>query len=335
MQKQIKLLKRPEGTPVKSDFEVSQIPVGEPNEGEVLLRTIYISVDPYLRGRMSDTKSYVAPFELDAPITSAVIGQVIDSKSDHFTKNDLVLGHLPWQEYVVANETSIQKVDHQIAPASAYLSILGMTGLTAYFGLLDIGQPKEGETVVVSGAAGAVGSIVGQIAKIKGAHVVGIAGSDEKIDYLLNELKFDAAINYKTENIKQALEKSCPNGIDVYYENVGGEITDAVYPLLNKFARIPVCGAISAYNNQEMDIGPRVQTHLIKTSALMKGFTVGDYTSRFPEGVKALAEWLQEGKLTYEETITEGFDHTIDAFLDLFKGANLGKSVVKVAELEA
>lgn len=335
MQKQIKLQKRPEGTPVKSDFKVSQIPVGEPNAGEVLLRTIYISVDPYLRGRMSDAKSYVAPFELDTPITSGIIGQVLESKSDHFTKNDLVLGHLPWQEYAIANETSIQKVDHQIAPASAYLSILGMTGLTAYFGLLDIGQPKAGETVVVSGAAGAVGSVVGQIAKIKGAYVVGIAGSTEKIDYLLNELKFDAAINYKTENIKQALEKACPHGIDVYYENVGGEITDAIYPLLNKFARIPVCGAISAYNNQEADIGPRVQTHLIKTSALMKGFTVGDYTSRFPEGVKALAGWLQEGKLTYEETITEGFDHTIDAFLDLFEGANLGKSIVKVAELEA
>ncbi len=335
MQKQIKLLERPKGTPTKDDFEIARIPIGEPNDGEVLLRTIYISVDPYLRGRMSDANSYVAPFELNEPITSGVIGQVIESKSDHFKKNDVVLGHLPWQEYTVADETTIQKVDHHAAPASAYLSILGMTGLTAYFGLLDIGQPKEGETVVVSGAAGAVGSIVGQIAKIKGAYVVGIAGSDEKTDYLRSELKFDAAINYKTENIQKALEKVCPNGIDVYYENVGGEITDAIYPLLNKFARIPVCGAISAYNKQETDIGPRVQTYLIKTSALMKGFTVGDYAARFPEGMKELAQWLQEGKLTYEETITEGFDHTIDAFLNLFKGANLGKSVVKVADLES
>jgi NADPH:quinone reductase len=199
---------------------------------------------------------------------------------------------------------------------------------------MDIGQPKKGETVVVSGAAGAVGSIVGQIAKIKGAHVVGIAGSADKVNHLVNDLGFDAAINYKTENVKTALERACPNGIDIYYENVGGEITDAVYPLLNKFARIPVCGAISSYNNEEADIGPRVQTHLIKTSTLMQGFTVGDYASRFGEGTTALSEWLQTGQLQYEETITEGFDQTIDAFLDLFKGANTGKAIVKVAEIK-
>ena len=334
LQKQIKLSKRPIGTPTKEDFEVANIPIGEPAEGEVLIRTIYISVDPYLRGRMSDAKSYIPPFELNAPIISGVIGQVIESKSQHYEKNDVILGSLPWQEYSIVSETSIRKVDHKLAPASAYLSVIGMTGLTAYFGLLDIGQPKKGETVVVSGAAGAVGSIVGQIAKIKGAYVVGIAGSDDKVDYLVNELGFDAAINYKTEEIQAALEKACPNGIDVYYENVGGEITDAVYPLLNKFARIPVCGAISSYNNQETDIGPRVQTHLIKTSALMKGFTVGDYAPRFAEGSQALAGWLQAGQLQYEETITEGFDQTIDAFLDLFKGANIGKAIVKVAEIE-
>ena len=334
LQKQIKLLKRPFGTPTKEDFEMSTIPIGEPAEGEVLIRTIYISVDPYLRGRMNDAKSYIPPFELNQPITSGVIGQVVESKSQLFQKNDVILGNLAWQEYAIVNETNIRKVDHNLAPASAYLSVLGMTGLTAYFGLLDIGQPKKGETVVVSGAAGAVGSIVGQIAKIKGAHVVGIAGSADKVNYLVNDLGFDAAINYKTENVKTALEQACPNGIDIYYENVGGEITDAVYPLLNKFARIPVCGAISAYNSEEADIGPRVQTHLIKTSALMKGFTVGDYASRFGEGTSALTEWLQAGQLQYEETITEGFDKTIDAFLDLFKGANTGKAIVKVAEIE-
>lgn len=334
MQKQIKLSTRPIGTPTKEDFEVTNIPIGEPAEGEVLIRTIYISVDPYLRGRMSDAKSYIPPFELNAPITSGIIGQVVESKSQNFEKNDVILGSLPWQEYSIVNEANIRKVDHNLAPASAYLSVIGMTGLTAYFGLLDIGQPKEGETVVVSGAAGAVGSIVGQIAKIKGAHVVGIAGSDDKVDYLVNDLGFDAAINYKTENVQEALKQACPNGIDVYFENVGGEITDAVYPLLNRLARIPVCGAISSYNSQETDIGPRVQTYLIKTSALMKGFTIGDYTSRFPEGMKELAGWLQTGQLQYEETITDGFDQTIDAFLDLFKGANIGKSIVKVAEIE-
>lgn len=334
MQKQIKLVKRPIGLPTKEDFEFIQAPIAVPAEGEVLVRTVYISVDPYLRGRMNEGKSYIPPFELDSVIASGVIAQVVESKSTHFKKNDIVLGSLGWQEYSVVKETGIQKVDTNLAPASAYLSVLGMTGLTAYFGLIDIGQPKEGETVVVSGAAGAVGSIVGQIAKIKGAYVVGIAGSDEKVKYLQEELGFDAVINYKTEDINEALAKACPNGIDVYYENVGGKIADAVYPLLNKFARIPVCGAISAYNNEVADVGPRVQGYLIKTSSLMKGFTVGDYSARFEEGTKALAGWLQEGKLQYEETVTEGFDNTIDAFLDLFAGGNLGKAIVKVAEIE-
>ena len=334
LQKQIKLVKRPIGLPTKEDFEFTQAPIAQPTDGEVLIRTVYISVDPYLRGRMNDAKSYAPPFELDAVITSGVIGQVVESKSPQFKKNDVVMGRIGWQHYSTVKESEIRKVDTTIAPASAYLSVLGMTGLTAYFGLLDIGQPKEGETVVVSGAAGAVGSVVGQIAKIKGTRVVGIAGSDEKVKYLLDDLGFDAAINYKTEDVKTALENACPNGIDVYYENVGGEISDAVFPLLNKFARITVCGAISAYNNKEADLGPRIQHQLIKTSALMKGFTVSDYASRFAEGEQALAKWLQEGKLKYEETVTEGFENTIDAFLDLFKGANLGKAIVKVAELE-
>lgn len=334
MQKQIKLKNRPVGLPKNEDFEFSQVPIGEPGEGEVLVRTIYISVDPYLRGRMNDVKSYIPPFELDSVIKSGVIGQVVASKTSNFKKNDVVMGTLAWQEYSVVKEKEIRKIDADIASPSAYLSVLGMTGLTAYFGLLDIGKPKKDETVVVSGAAGAVGSVVGQIAKNKGTKVVGIAGSDEKVKYIVNELGFDEAINYRTENVQEALEKACPQGIDVYYDNVGGEIADAVFPLLNKFARIPVCGAISSYNKAEKDIGPRVQGYLIKTSALMQGFTVGDYASRFNEGAKALAGWLQEGKLTYEETVTEGFDHTIEAFLDLFKGANLGKSIVKVAALD-
>ncbi|MCZ2257890.1 NADP-dependent oxidoreductase [Sporosarcina sp. G11-34] len=334
LQQQIKLIKRPVGLPTNEDFEFIEAPIEEPSEGEVLVRTVYISVDPYLRGRMNDVKSYIPPFKLNSVITSGVIAQVVESKSPKFEKNDIVIGSLGWQHYSVAKESEIRKVDANIAPASAYLSVLGMTGLTAYFGLLDIGQPKEGETVVVSGAAGAVGSIVGQIAKIKGANVIGIAGSDEKVKYLIEELGFDAAINYKTENVKMALNKACPNGIDVYFENVGGEIADAVFPLLNKFARIPVCGAISAYNSESIDIGPRVQSYLIKTSSLMKGFTVGDYGSRFQEGTEVLAGWLQEGKLKYEETVTEGFDQTIDAFLDLFEGRNIGKAVVKVSEIE-
>jgi NADPH:quinone reductase len=334
MQKQIKLAKRPIGTPTMDDFAFTEAPIGTPSDGEVLIRTTYVSVDPYLRGRMQDVKSYIPPFKLDEVITSGMIGQVVESKSKHFSKGDVIIGSLGWQEYSVANEKFVRKIDPSLAPVTTHLGIIGMTGLTAYFGLLDIGQPKEGETVVVSGAAGSVGSTVGQIAKIKGARVVGIAGTEEKCSYLINELGFDAAINYKKENVPSALEKECPNGIDVYFDNVGGDISDAVFPLLNKFARIPVCGAISTYNKVEADMGPRVQSALIKTSALMKGFTVSDYSERFKEGGAALAGWLTEGKLKYEETITEGFDHIVDAFLDLFTGANLGKQLVKVADFE-
>ncbi|NHM31194.1 NADP-dependent oxidoreductase [Neobacillus terrae] len=334
MPKQINLKKRPTGTPTYDNFEVLEVPIGEPSKGEILIKTVYISVDPYLRGRMNEGKSYIPPFQLNEVISSGVIGQVVESRSDLFKKGDMVLGSLGWQEYSVASEKSVRKLDPNLAPVSAYLSVLGMTGLTAYFGLLDIGKPKEGETVVVSGAAGAVGSTVGQIAKLKGCRVVGIAGSEDKINYLKNELGFDEAINYRTQDVGTALQEACPNGIDVYFENVGGKVADAVFPLLNHFARIPVCGAISSYNNEIEDVGPRVQSYLIKTSSLMQGFTVGNYSSRFGEGIKALAGWLNEGKLKYEETITEGFDHTIDAFLDLFKGANLGKSLVKIAEIE-
>ncbi|MET1014772.1 MAG: NADP-dependent oxidoreductase [Paenisporosarcina sp.] len=334
MQKQILLKNRPIGTPTHSNFDVVEVPVAQPETGEVLIKTIYISVDPYLRGRMNDAKSYIPPFKLNEVITSGVIGQVVESKSSLFKKGDVILGSLGWQEYTIANEKSVRKIDHTLAPASSYLSVLGMTGLTAYFGLLDIGKPQAGETVVISGAAGAVGSIVGQIAKIKGAHVVGIAGSDEKVKFLLEDLDFDEAINYKTQDVKQALKDACPNGIDIYFENVGGEISDAVFPLLNNFARIPVCGAISTYNNEQLDVGPRVQGYLIKTSSLMQGFTIGNYASRYSEGAKDLATWLQQGKLKYEETITEGFDQTIDAFLALFEGANTGKSLVKVSNIE-
>ncbi|WP_394191108.1 NADP-dependent oxidoreductase [Paenisporosarcina quisquiliarum] len=334
MQKQIILKNRPKGTPTHNDFEVVNVPIAQPDSGEVLIKTVYISVDPYLRGRMNDAKSYIPSFQLNEVLTSGVVGQIVESKSSFFEKGDVVLGALGWQEYSIANEKSVRKIDHSIAPASTYLSVLGMTGLTAYFGLLDIGKPQAGETVVVSGAAGAVGSIVGQIAKIKGAHVVGIAGSDEKVKFLLDELGFDEAINYKTQNVKEALKEACPNGIDVYFENVGGEISDAVFPLLNNFARIPVCGAISSYNNEQLDVGPRVQGYLIKTSSLMQGFTIGNYSSRYSEGAKDLATWLQEGKLKYEETITEGFDQTIDAFLALFEGANIGKSLVKVSNID-
>ncbi|MCC5803693.1 NADP-dependent oxidoreductase [Rossellomorea vietnamensis] len=332
-QQQIQLVSRPEGMPVKEDFLYKEIDVPQPSNGEVLVKTIYLSVDPYMRGRMSDAKSYVEPFQLNEALAGGVVGEIVESKSAHFQKGDFVVGMLPWQEYSVAKEKEVRTIDPDVAPISTYLSILGMTGLTAYFGLMDIGQPKEGETVVVSGAAGAVGSVVGQIAKIQGARVIGIAGSDEKVSYLTDTLGFDEGINYKTtDNIYKTLKEACPNGIDVYFENVGGEIGDAALSLLNKHARIPVCGAISSYNKTDRDLGPRVQSRLIKSSALMKGFVVNDYNDRFKEGATKLGEWLSQGKLQYEETITEGLDNVTDAFLGLFQGKNIGKQLVKIAE---
>ncbi|MGM0844727.1 MAG: NADP-dependent oxidoreductase [Bacillota bacterium] len=333
--KRISLASRPHGRPESKDFQYDEVSVPEPRENQVLLKSIYLSVDPYMRGRMSDAKSYVEPFKLGEPINGGVISKVAKSNSKRFNEGDYVIGMLPWQEYSAASEKEIRKVDASIAPLSSYLGILGLTGLTAYFGLMDIGQPKEGETVVISGAAGAVGSAAGQIAKIKGAYVVGIAGTDEKVEYLTKKLGFNKAINYKTcGNIREALKEACPKGIDVYFENVGGEIGDAALSLLNKFARVPVCGAISAYNNTEADIGNRVQTVLIKSSALMKGFVVNDYANRFKEGSSQLGQWLSEGKLSYEETITEGFESIPEAFLGLFQGNNLGKQLVKVSDPE-
>ncbi|MEC2310455.1 NADP-dependent oxidoreductase [Bacillus atrophaeus] len=334
-QQQIQLARRPQGVPKHEDFRFETISVPEPKQGEVLVKTLYVSVDPYMRGRMQNTKSYVEPFALDEALSGGVIAEVVSDGEGQFKKGDIVIGNLNWQEYSAASESALRKIDTSIAPASAYLGILGMTGLTAYFGLMDIGRPKQDETVVVSGAAGAVGSTVGQIAKIKGARVVGIAGSDEKIAYLKDELQFDEAINYKTEDdIQKALADACPDGVDVYFDNVGGPISDSVMNLLNEFARIPVCGAISSYNaeSEKDDMGPRVQSKLIKTKALMQGFIVSDYSERFPEGAKQLAEWLKDGKLHYEETITEGFDKIPDAFLGLFQGKNKGKQLIKVSE---
>jgi len=327
----ITLKSRPKGTPKLSDFDFTTSEVKELQKGEVLLRTTYVSVDPYLRGRMSDAKSYIEPFELNKPIVSGIIAEVIDSKSDNFGIGDFVSGVLEWKETQVAKEDSLKKVDPSKAPLSAYLGILGMTGLTAYLGLTEIGKPKEGETLVVSGAAGAVGSIVGQIGKILGLHVVGIAGTDEKVDMIKSDFGFDKGINYNTtENMTQAIAKACPNGVDVYFDNVGGEISEAVLFNINKFSRTVNCGAISVYNNTELPKSTSVQPFLIKNSSLMQGFVIFDYVDKHPAGIKQLAKWLQEGKLEYTETIQEGFETIPQAFLDLFEGKNKGKMVVKI-----
>lgn len=333
--KQIILANRPKGMPDDSTFQLVEKDIDELKEGQILIKTLYVSVDPYMRGRMEDAESYVEPYPLNKVIEGGSVGEVIESKSESFSKGDIVTGMFGWQTHATADEAAVRKIDPSIAPITTHLGILGMTGLTAYFGLLDIGQPKAGETVVISGAAGAVGSTVGQIAKIKGAHVVGIAGSDEKINYLKNELGFDEGINYQTTaNLENDLKAACPNGVDVYYDNVGGEISDAVLSQLNRFARVPICGAISSYNLEEEDLGPRVQTTLIKKSAMMQGFTVGNYADRFQEGAMELGAWLKAGKLKYRETIKEGFENIPNAFLDLFEGKNIGKLLVKVADRE-
>ncbi|SFD69785.1 hypothetical protein SAMN05216238_103202 [Lentibacillus persicus] len=332
---QIILAERPQGMPDSRTFDFVQKDMDDIKDGQILIKTLYVSVDPYMRGRMENVESYVEPFKLNDVIGGASIGEVIESKSDQFEIGDVVTGDFGWQTFYAAGENEVRQIDPSIAPVTANLHLLGMTGLTAYFGLQDIGKPKEGETVVISGAAGAVGSTVGQIAKIKGARVVGIAGSEEKISFLKDELNFDEGINYKTSNdIKADLKKACPDGVDVYFDNVGGDISDAVMTQLNKYARIPVCGAISSYNMEEQDTGPRVQQTLIKKSALMQGFIVGNYSDRFTEGAEQLGQWLQEGRLTYQETIREGFENIPEAFLDLFRGKNIGKLLVKVSERE-
>jgi leukotriene B4 12-hydroxydehydrogenase/15-oxo-prostaglandin 13-reductase len=327
----ILLASRPQGTPTAEQFRFETREIPAPTAGQVLLKTLYVSVDPYMRGRMSAAKSYVAPFEVGQPIAGGVVAEVVESLSDKLPVGSVIVGNLPWQQFNVADAQTVNQVPADKAPASYFLGLLGMPGLTAYFGLLDICQPKAGETVVVSGAAGAVGMIVGQLAKIQGARVIGTAGSDEKVAYL-KELGFDEAINYKTTpDIAEALAAAAPNGIDCYFDNVGGAITDAVYDQLNKHARIALCGQISTYNATEAPVGPRPEGKLLKTSTKLQGFIVSDYLDRWPEGVKQLTEWYAQGKLKGEETVTEGFDQIPAAFLGLFKGENTGKAVVKVA----
>ena len=327
---QIILASRPVGLPTLDNFRFENVVLPDLQEGEVLLEGLYYSVDPYMRGRMNDSKSYVPPFAVDQPITGTVIGKVTMSKSADLKQGDIVSGHLPWREQTVVAAKGLSIIDETIAPISYYLDVLGMTGLTAYFGLVDIGKPKAGETVVVSGAAGAVGLVVGQIAKIYGCRVVGIAGTDEKIKLLKDKFGFNDAINYKTvTDLKKAISTACPKGVDIYFDNVGGEISDAVISNINFHARIPLCGQISLYNSTEIPVGPRLQPMLLTRSVLMQGFIVGNYQSEFPEGIKHLAKWLKEGKIIFDQTIVHGFDQLPTALLGLFKGANIGKMLVQ------
>ena len=329
--KQIILALRPKGLPTLENFKLENFELPDVQAGQLLLKGKYYSVDPYMRLRMNDAKSYVPPFEIGQPLSGSIIAEVIESKSDDFIAGDLVFGALPWREQFIASEKDLRKIDTTIAPASNYLGVLGMTGLTAYFGLMHIGKPKAGETVVVSGAAGAVGTVVGQIAKIQGCRVIGIAGSDEKLTLLKTEFGFDEVINYKTtSDMKKAIATLCPNGVDIYFDNVGGEISDAVISNINFHARIALCGQISLYNKPEMPMGPRLQPMLLTRSVLMQGFIVSNFKDQFPEGIQHLAQWIKEGKLKSTETIIHGFDQLPTALLGLFKGENTGKMIVEV-----
>ncbi|MFO7938621.1 MAG: NADP-dependent oxidoreductase [Bacteroidales bacterium] len=328
---QIILKERPEGMPKKQNFTFQEVSVPSPQEGEVLIRGKFFSVDPYMRGRMTTARSYVPPYEVGEPIDGGMIGEVLGSKSDTLKEGDWVWGMLPWQKEQVVTAESVQKIDPNLAPPQYFLGILGLTGITAYFGLLDIGKPQKGETVVVSAAAGAVGMVVGQIAKLKGCHVVGIAGSPEKVDFLKHELGFDEAFNYKAESdLRTAIQRTAPKGVDVYFDNVGGPISDAVIQELNPFSRIPLCGQISLYNETSMPTGPRIQPRLLKQRTLIKGFIVRDYLEQADQARQQLAQWLKEGKIKNKETLVDGFEKLPEAFIGLFHGENTGKLIVKV-----
>ena len=334
MNRRILLAARPVGFPKDSDFKLVEAPVPTPRDGQILVRSIYLSVDPYMRGRMNDVKSYAPPVQIGEVMGGGVVARVVGTKNPAFKEGDIVEGMFGWQDYAVSNGQGVRKIDPTLAPISTALGVLGMPGLTAYFGLLEIGNPQPGETVVVSGAAGAVGSLVGQIAKIRGCRVVGIAGADDKIAYLTDELGFDGAFNYKTvSDYYEKLKELCPKGIDVYFDNVGGEITDAVFRLINTKARISICGQISQYNLEKPEMGPRlILTMLLVKQAKAEGFLVFQFIDKYPQGLMQMAEWIKQGKLKYKEDIEHGIENTPRAFIAMLKGRNVGKQLVKVSE---
>lgn len=327
---QFRLAKRPVGMVQRSDFEYAEAPVAEPGEGEVLVKILYISLDPAMRGWMNEGKSYVPPVGIGEVMRAGAVGRVITSRDPNIAVGDHVVGVLGVQEYAVAKGKGLTKVDPKLVPLPVYLGTLGMPGMTAYFGLLEIGQPKAGETVVVSGAAGAVGQVVGQIAKIKGCRVVGIAGGADKCAYL-RSIGFDAAIDYKHEDVKAALRQHCPKGVDVYFDNVGGEILDHVLARLRRKARIVICGAISQYNSSTGVQGPKNYMSLLVNRARMEGIVVFDYADRYPVAIAELAGYLKDGRMKSREDVVTGLDTFPESLVKLFTGENFGKLVLQVA----
>jgi len=329
--REIRLKNRPAGLPRETDFELAEVELAETGEGEILVQNIYMSVDPYMRGRMNDRKSYLPPFQLDKPLDGGCVGRVIESKNGLFQVGDYVSGRLGWREYYVSDGQGVLKIDPAMAPAQSYLGTLGMPGLTAYAGLLEIGKPKEGETVFVSAAAGAVGSVVCQIAKLKGCRVVGSAGSDEKVAWLLNEAGVDAAFNYKTAgDVIAAVGEHCPKGIDVYFENVGGVHLEAALEHMNTHGRIVMCGMISMYNATKPVPGPTNLSYIIAKQLIVQGFMVAAHFDKLQQFYSDMAKWIAEGRIKWKETVVDGIENAPEAFTGLFKGENFGKMIVKI-----
>lgn len=335
MNRQILLAARPEGAPKKSDFELVEAPVPEAGEGELVTRTIYLSLDPYMRGRMNDAKSYAQPVGIGDVMTGGAVSQVVASNNPRFAEGDIVFGYSGWQDYALINGKGFRKLDPAQAPISTSLGILGMPGMTAYTGLANIGQPKEGETLVVAAASGAVGATVGQIGKIRGCRVVGVAGAPEKCDFVTGELGFDACISHRDPDFADKLAAACPDGVDVYWENVGGKVFEAVLPLFNFFARVPVCGLIAQYNAKGLPEGPN-KIPLLLRSVLsnrlrIQGFIVWDFADQEAEFQETMSGWIREGKVKYREDVTDGLENAPEAFMGLLEGKNFGKQIIRVS----
>jgi NADPH-dependent curcumin reductase CurA len=330
MNHQIRLKSRPAGEPTPANFEAVDGPVPEPKDGEVLRRTIYLSLDPYMRGRMSDAASYATPVKVGDVMCGHTVSEVVDSRNPDFSKGDFVTGYDGWQAYGLSTGKELRKLNPKAVPISTAIGVLGMPGMTAFVGLMDIGQPKPGETVVVSAASGAVGAVVGQLAKVKGCRAVGIAGSPDKCKYVVDELGFDACINYKTEDLVPALKAACPDGVDIYFENVGGAVFAAILRVINRGARIPLCGIISEYNATGNPAGPNLRPLLVNR-AMMKGFIVSDHIDRAPAFQQEVAPLVMSGRIKFREDIVEGLDNAPEAFIGLLHGKNFGKLMIRVS----
>ena len=328
--RQILLKSRPTGAPSAENFELVRTPAPEPRDGEVLLRTLFLSLDPYMRGRMNAGPSYAAPAEIGKPMVGRTVAEVAVSRHPGFAAGEFVQCDSGWQEYAASNGAGVRKLDAAVVkPLSLALGLLGMPGMTAYAGLMEIGQPKPGETVVVSAASGAVGSVVGQLAKIKGCRAVGVAGGPEKCKFTIETLGFDACVDHRDDKLREHLAEACPTGIDVYFENVGGVTQRAVWPLLNNFARVPVCGMIASYNDPNPQAGPDLRTVLTKRMTV-RGFIVSDLAPQYPQAHRELAGWYHDGKIKYREDVVEGLERAPEAFLGLLQGKNFGKQIVRI-----